>query len=303
MKNEDLVKKWLSDNLSPIEKKQFEASEDYFVHKTIVDTAKFFKADHVTTSQGVAAVRERAYAQKKPVVKTKFYRSSWLIFVLLFLIIIGIGSFFFFSNDTTIYTDIGENMSIKLPDNSHVTLNSKSTVSFDQKGWSKQREVNLEGEAYFEVAQGKNFEVLTDAGTISVLGTKFNVKNRNNFFEVHCFEGMVHVRYKNGYTENLSAGNSLRIIDGIITFETSLDKSPQWINKISNFKNVPFAEVIKEFERQYKVKLIVQDVDTQRGFTGDFMHNDVEEGLKSITLPFNLSYRIDNEGNIVIAPQ
>ncbi|MFL1896065.1 FecR family protein [Aquimarina sp. 2-A2] len=301
MKKEDLLKKWLSDDLTSSERKKFEASDDFLMHNIIVDTAKFFKNDQTVPELDMSKMQEQLSKENNISSNTTIWQSSWLKIAAMVVILLGVGSFFFFSNDTTIYTDIGENMSIELPDHSQVVLNSKSTVSFDQKGWSTNREVELKGEAYFEVAKGKDFEVLTNAGTVSVLGTKFNVKNRENFFEVHCFEGLVKVKYKNGYTENLSAGNSLRIINGTVTFETTPDSSPHWVNKISSFKSVPFEEVIKEFQRQYKVELILQNIDKKRVFTGGFVHKDLEDGLKSITLPLDLTYSIDDKKRIIIA--
>jgi ferric-dicitrate binding protein FerR (iron transport regulator) len=46
-------------------------------------------------------------------------------------------------------------------------------------------------EAYFQVKKGQTFSVNTTDGVVKVLGTHFNVKQRKNYFEVNCFEGLV----------------------------------------------------------------------------------------------------------------
>ena len=46
--------------------------------------------------------------------------------------------------------------------------------------WKNERSVNLDGEGFFKVAKGSKFDVETSAGTVSVVGTQFNVKNRKD---------------------------------------------------------------------------------------------------------------------------
>ncbi|MDP4820086.1 MAG: FecR family protein, partial [Saprospiraceae bacterium] len=97
----------------------------------------------------------------------------------------------------SIQTTIGESLVYTLPDGSTVTLNALSSVRFDPDGWSENRSLELQGEAYFEVRKGSSFEVLTPDGTITVLGTAFNVFAREGAFKVVCFEGKVRVAANN----------------------------------------------------------------------------------------------------------
>ena len=68
-----------------------------------------------------------------------------------------------------------------------------TTLKYASNKWDKKRRVRLEGEAFFKVAKGSTFTVDTKTGSVKVLGTQFNVKNRIGFFEVVCYEGLVGV--------------------------------------------------------------------------------------------------------------
>ena len=133
----------------------------------------------------------------------------------------------------------------------------------------------------------------TISGVVSVLGTQFNVKNRDNYFEVKCFEGKVGVLYNGKFTE-LSAGKTMRVVNGTVFNNLTDLKHPTWVDNMSSFKSVPLAHVIAELERQYNVKVIV-DIDAKKLFSGTFVHNDINLALQSITLPFGLNYTIENE--------
>ena len=94
-------------------------------------------------------------------------------------------------------------------------LNAKSLLAFNKKDWKQEREVELDGEAFFKVAKGSSFNVITKSGTVTVYGTQFNVKQRDNYFEVICYEGLVGVTYNSQETK-LKPGDSFLIIDGEI---------------------------------------------------------------------------------------
>ena len=70
---------------------------------------------------------------------------------------------------------------------------------------------------------------------------------------------------------------------------------------MSSFKSVPFDEVIKEFERQYNVIISSESIDVKRVFTGGFLHNNIQDGLKSITLPLDLVYSFDSKNHITLS--
>ena len=170
----------------------------------------------------------------------------------------------------------------------------KSLLAFNKNSWKNEREVTLEGEAFFKVAKGSSFHVLTKSGTVKVYGTQFNVKQRDNYFEVICYEGLVGVTY-NSQEIKLKPGDSFLIIDGKqIAKEKEKRTTPSWLNNESTFKSLPYKEVIAEFERQYQVDITLLNIDTNQLFTGSFAHNNLEVALKAITLPLHVTYSKTN---------
>ena len=63
---------------------------------------------------------------------------------------------------------------------------------------------------------------------------------------------------------------------------------------------MPFKEVIQELERQYDVKVDAQEINTTVLFTGEFVNNDLNLALKSITLPLNIDYSIVDDRQIYL---
>lgn len=94
-----------------------------------------------------------------------------------------------------ISTTYGESRTLSLPDSTKVTLNSNSKISFSTSLLSNgNREVFLEGEAYFLVVHKDNhqkFVVHTGELNLEVLGTKFNVNSRRGNTKVILEEGKV----------------------------------------------------------------------------------------------------------------
>jgi transmembrane sensor len=196
--------------------------------------------------------------------------------------------------DTTITTGFAQKTTIELPDESSVSLNAKTILAFNKKSWKNKRNVDLEGEAFFKVAKGSKFNVITKSGKVSVFGTQFNVKQRDQYFEVVCYEGLVGVTYNSQLTK-LNAGDSFLIIDGkLIVKEKESKITPSWLNNESQFVSLPYKEVLAEFERQYNVTVVTKNIDVNQLFTGSFSHNNIDIALQSISLPLHLNYSKNN---------
>ncbi len=299
MDKEYLIKKWLIDDLTEKEFKAFRELDDYAMHVKILEGAQSFKSSEVSEIADFDTFYARVNKDKSSQQKLTWYKPFFKLAALV-VVSIGVGSLFFFNNTKNIETQISQKFSIALPDASTVMVNSMSELTFNKNNWKKKREVTLKGEAFFNVVNGSTFDVITESGKVSVLGTQFNVKSRKGYFEVQCFEGLVNVEYQ-GYAKNLPAGGTFKVINGSVTSSDGIfDKEPNWINNISSFKSAPFYQVVKEFERQYAVVFSMQNIDTSRIFTGGFVHTNLEDGLKSITLPLDLKYTIDSESRITI---
>ena len=216
---------------------------------------------------------------------------------------IGFSIFYYTTTlDTTVKTLAAQKSLIELPDGSFTHLNAKSTLTYNKKNWDNTRDINLNGEAFFKVTKGSTFNVITENGTVTVLGTQFNVKHRNNLFEVVCFEGSVSVT-NTIKTTILKPGDRYLILDGkYIAIEKENLKTPNWIANKSYFKSMPYQYVLNEFERQYNMKIDTQNINLHELYSGSFIHSDIDLALKSITLPFNLNYSI-SENTIYITSE
>ena len=135
------------------------------------------------------------------------------------------------------------------------------------------------------------------------MGTEFNVKSRENYFEVICFEGSVGVQYQEK-SVTLKPGYSFLMIAGK-HYAKDLDTrvAPNWIANESYFKSLPYKEVLNELERQYNISIEASNLNLNQLFTGTFKHNNLELALKSVTLPLNLKYQFKNDTTIVLSSE
>ena len=203
--------------------------------------------------------------------------------------------FLFFNTVKSFETEIAQTETLLLPDNSEVILNAQSKLTYNKKNWKNKRDLNLDGEAFFKVSKGQKFSVITDAGVVHVLGTQFNVKERDNYFEVHCYEGLVSVTFNNE-TIKLPPGKTFRVINNSVEINDDFSSnSSSWMQKESSFAKVPLVQVIDELQRQYDIKISTENIDTTQLFTGTFTHSDKNIALQSVTIPLKLSYKIDGK--------
>lgn len=298
MDKDYLIKKWLSGELTESERKDFKKLDDYDLNLEILENARHFKASHFSAVSSYDDFKKNLKIKNAPVIKLNSYKVLFRIAALL-VISVSVYFAFFFNTLTTIHTLASNKTTFELPDASTVVLNSESKVRFSKSKWSAKREVSLEGEAFFKVAKGSKFDVLTSGGLVSVVGTQFNVKNRENYFEVKCFEGVVSVKSK-GKSQQLTKGNTYRILNDKVTIDSITNIQPNWIKDRSSFKSVPLYIVLNEFERQYDVKITTDKIDTERLITGGFVHNNIEQALTSITVPFDIEYKRDQSNKITL---
>ncbi len=291
MDREKLISKWLDNDLSDQELQAFKALEDYDDLVRLNDSLQDFKADDYNTSTALEQVLS-SIKTKTPQPTTLWIKPFLRVAALL---VICFSLYYYVTTlDTTIVTDVAQKTTVALPDASSVALNAKSTLIFNKKEWHKERHVELQGEAFFKVSKGASFNVITTSGTVTVYGTQFNVKQRDNYFEVICYEGLVGVTYKSQETK-LKPGDSFLIIDGkLIAKGKESSSTPSWLNNESQFKSIPYKAVIAEFERQYGVSVTLMGIDSKQHFTGGFSHDNIDVALQSITLPLHLTYSKEN---------
>lgn len=289
MNNDTLLAKWLNGDISEEELKALKASGELESYEKIITYTAMLKApafDKEAVLHEIQQVRKEQESSRVRKIRTRIPYAR----VAAVLCIALVSYVFLSGRDTVISTSNAETTDLVLPDDSHVTLNAGSELIYNKKQWARKREVHLKGEGFFRVSEGASFEVKTDQGVISVLGTAFNVNDRNDYFEVSCYRGAVRVIHGKD-SLILQPGESFRAIQGIKTQKNNTaGEVPTWIHDETSFRSVPYSVVLKEFERQYNVDITAPEA-TDLYFTGSFSNKDIETALKSITLPFRLKYR------------
>ncbi|MEO0896992.1 MAG: FecR domain-containing protein [Bacteroidota bacterium] len=197
---------------------------------------------------------------EEPVVR----RISWqritltMAACILLLIACGVGLRSFTRTTTT---QVGLHKIVGLPDGSQVILNADSRLEFKPFWWWMERRAYLEGEGYFEVAEGKKFTISTRQGEVSVLGTSFDVKSRTNEFQVYCTSGKVEVK-GTAQPESfiLTPGMKLRLEPEFEQSNVEEEVSViAWKDDIFFFASTPLYKVAEEFELQYGGKVSIED--------------------------------------------
>ena len=205
----------------------------------------------------------------------------------------------------TLIAEKGQQLESVLPDASMITLNAESQVSFKKGiGWKWNRKLHLQGEAYFSVKPGSIFEVQTDAGVVSVLGTQFNVRSRVEGLEVTCFTGKVGV-VTNAISKELLPGEGLRIVGGRIELEWAQTEGyqPSWRQGITSMKDSSLEEVMVELIRHYQVVVEFDEVvDVSIRTNAVFAHDNLPGALRSILEPLDLQASI-NKNTVTVSKQ
>jgi len=297
MKEKELVKKWLVNELNPEELEAFKQLDAYDSYVRLSENAKRFKAPAFDSDASFIDLKTKIQKKQTPTKKSylKYAIQIAAVFAIGFAVYLA-----FFNNPYTVFeTQTAERKTFTLPDESQVTLNAKTQLKFKAKNWTSDRTLKLDGEAFFKVAKGQTFEVQTSQGMVRVLGTQFNVKSREDLFEVSCYEGNVQVNHLNN-TLDLAALNSYKYHNGKIVNEEMLFNQPSWMENKSTFKSVTFKQVLDEFQRQYNITFSIKNINTNQLFTGSFIHNDIDNALQSITLPLQLTYQKQN-GTVILA--
>lgn len=294
MDRETLISKWLNHELSEKELEAFKQLDDYNELVKLQAGVKKFQPSDFDTASELKSLQNSIKNKKTP-------KKLWpTIAKIAALLVIGFLAFNYFSNQpTTIQTLASEKSFIELPDQSTINLNAASQVSYNHKHWDKTRRISLQGEAYFDVTKGATFKVETPVGTVTVYGTQFNVKHRNKLFEVVCYEGLVGVLFQ-GEETLLRPNERIFILNNQVLTSKDSQTGPSWIEGMSTFKSTPYGEVLAELERQYNIKITLNDIDPNLMFSGSFTHNNIELALKAITIPVNANFEKAESGYTII---
>nr|WP_121271918.1 FecR family protein [Pedobacter schmidteae] len=206
----------------------------------------------------------------------------------------------------TLSTARGETYQVHLPDGTLVWLNAGSTLKYPASfNASKERNIELTGEAYFEVAKDKMhpFKVKSPGQEIEVLGTHFNMN-------AYADEASVKTTLLEGSVKVLSGSSSTIIEPGqqasskgqkISVDEVNVNTVIDWKNGLFRFKNEALPSILRKVARWYDVEISYQlDVKNMPTFSGAVARTEnVSAILKMLEETSDVKFSIEGKTIIV----
>lgn len=210
-----------------------------------------------------------------------------------------------------VVTTTKERTTITLPDGSLVSLEPGSTLQYPQRFDQTKREVNLSGEAFFEVAHNEKqpFVIHSSLINTTVLATSFNIEARNaKEARVVVVTGRVQVLAKGEADSNeqamiVSANKSAVYNQATdqLEMKDAADDARFYAQKRSGkfiYKGVPLEKVVKDLERYYHTTIGTEQRIRSCAFNGDFdIDDDLDKALTLIAISLNANIHKDSSTN------
>jgi len=248
---------------------------------------------------------ERDAANTKQVpLKSNRWLISRLVASVAIVLMATIGYYAFFANN--IETVIAGNtvLTDTLPDNSIVTLNKNTKLTYHKNFNKDNRAITLEGEAFFNVASNKAvpFVITSDKVSITVVGTEFNVKDASLQTVVIVESGKVQVHYKDR-SVMLDPGQK-----AVVDKSSGSISVQQYVDAIHNYyrtksficNNTPLSELINALSQNFNVPIdIAKEQVATLPITASFKEDNLDEILNIIAHTFDVEI-VKNDTGIVI---
>jgi ferric-dicitrate binding protein FerR (iron transport regulator) len=266
---------------------------------------------------------ENVHRQKSGFSLTRILKVYQKVAAFLLIPIIGLGIWFgvsLYNQSAGQFTETiaprGQKSQIILSDGTKVWLNSDTKIKYPGNFGKDQRDVYLEGEAFFEVAKNAHqpFIVHTSEVNVKVLGTKFNVKaySDEDDIETSLFEGNVHLLLTNPSSakpveKEVKPGQSF--VYSKANNQLSFNRFPQdeingWKKNQLIFKDDTFGNLVRKVERWYDVKVVYDEEQfSDRRLTVELYEGErLERLMKIISLALSVNYKYE-KGEIKLTPK
>lgn len=232
---------------------------------------------------------------------------------ILFLMTLAFAARYFISGSKLTKVTATEKMvatPVVLPDNSKVFLNAGSTIIYPKNFGSKSRDIELKGEAFFEVARNEKipFIIHTSNAQVKVLGTSFNVNayHANDSIQVIVQSGTV----------ELSDNNKLSVIQltkGTSGVYYSNIRQTQyiphdmnglaWYSNSITFKESSIPYVVKTLEHAFGKNIEIGTGNILNcKLNADFKDMDLNKILESLKKSLNIEYKQTSKGYVLSGP-
>lgn len=199
----------------------------------------------------------------------------------------------------------GQRANLTLGDGSKVLLNAESTISLPKHFDEDLREVSLEGEAYFQIAENaeRPFVIHSRGSVIRVLGTSFSVRSYPEDTEVQVFveEGKVAMDPNSESKQAVITADQLGRLhteSGNIETENVKDRELylSWKDGYLKFKEKTMGQVALELERRYDIEVIFEDPSIkEKTLTAFLKSRSVENVMEVIAMSLDINYQLEED--------
>lgn len=210
--------------------------------------------------------------------------------------------------------EAGQQQDIELTDGSIVYMNGDSKLKYKADFEKTERNVFLQGEAFFKVARNeqKPFVIGLKEAEVKVLGTSFNIKAypEDQMVETSVLTGKVAFTHRNHFL-NSKNDESIHLTPGqkgvidnfrgsLVSKEVDNQLDIAWMKRELIFENTNLDELTKSLHRMYGVNFKLTDGSLKNlKITAKFENEKIDEVLKILEMTSEFSYKID-ENLIVI---
>lgn len=278
--------------------------------KKIWEDSLLIAAENKTIDEDAAwkRLQNRIHDKEVRVLTPKKSSVYWLRIAASILLISTLGwlGYSYFENKSNTLIQIyasNSTLNDTLPDGTTVTLNKNSSLSYASKFKGKTRPVTLKGEAFFNVSPNKTkpFIITINDVTVQVVGTSFNVKNKNGKTTVDVETGIVKVS-KNKDQVELRHGEKVIIADHKPELLKSTSKGRlynYYRNKELVCDETPLEELVEVLNEIYDVNIIIKNPSLkEKPLTTVFKDQSLDQVLEVIQETFRIE--IERKNNQII---
>lgn len=205
------------------------------------------------------------------------------------------------------YTSWGGKSEITLPDATNVWIHSNTTLSYNTKFSSKNRIVNLSGQACFDVTHDKKNPFIVQAGDLKVVvhGTRFNVEALpdNDDVVVTLQEGSVSLETQklNCYLHPGEVATYNKQTQKMVVERGDVDLAVSWADDERVFNNMELGQICKYLSKWYNVKIRVdQKLSAKYKFTFKLRSESLDEILRIMSRIQPIRYSFDENNKITL---
>jgi transmembrane sensor len=238
---------------------------------------------------------------------------------------------------TEIKAPFGARSEIKLDDGTLVILNAGSTLKYNGKYNTNNRDLILDGEAFFKVAKNIDLPLIVNAGNINIraTGTEFNVKaySDEEIVETTLIEGKIEISQVGENAENtmlkltpnqkaiyIKKADRLTLekikeieplavkpakVDGdklLISPKVNVDQETAWTKNKMIIRGESLENICVKLQRKYNVKCIFASEDIKKfRFTGILLDETLEQVLDVIKLTSPINYWLDGKTVLMVS--